>query len=112
MSKLFELDQQGKMSLNINDIIDNPNSQLLPETKKWLQQISTPSQAFEELVAKISVLEEELEISQEQVQTLNQELNAEQQKVAHYQEELKACHQDMAALNQELHNYYSDGLKN
>ena len=97
-----------KMSPNINDISDNPNPHLLPETKEWLQQISTPNRAFEELVAKIAVLEEELEISQEQVQTLKKELSAEQQKVAHHQEEVEACHQEMAALNQELLNYYSE----
>ncbi|MGB5961495.1 MAG: hypothetical protein WBG73_12595 [Coleofasciculaceae cyanobacterium] len=95
------------MSLNINDISDN--SHLIPETKEWLKQISTPNRAFEELVAKIAVLEEELEISQEQVQTLKKELVAEQQKVENYQEELEACHQEMAALNQELLNYHSDG---
>ena len=98
------------MSLNRNNISDNPNSQLLPETKEWLQQISTPNRAFEELVAKIAVLEEELEISQEQVQTLKKELSAEQQKIENYQEELEACHQEMATLNQELLDYYSEDL--
>lgn len=97
------------MSPNINDISDNTNH-LLPKTKDWLKQISTPNRAFEELVAKIAVLEEELAISQEQVQTLKKELAAEQQKVKNYQQELEACHQEMATLNQELLNYHLDGI--
>jgi chromosome segregation ATPase len=87
------------MSIQLNDISYKPISLVRGETREWLMQISSPSQAIEELIAKISVLEEELEISREQVQTLKDELSAEQQKVERYQEELEACQSEMEALN-------------
>lgn len=94
------------MSIQLNDISYKPISLVRGETREWLMQISSPSQAIEELIAKISVLEEELEISREQVQTLKDELSAEQQKVERYQEELEACQSEMEALNFELHSHY------
>lgn len=94
------------MSIQLNDISYKPISLVRGETREWLMQISSPSQAIDELIAKISVLEEELEISREQVQTLKDELSAEQQKVERYQEELEACQSEMEALNFELHSHY------
>ena len=93
------------MSIQHNDISYSPVSLVHQETREWLKPILSPSEGIEELVAKISVLEEELEISREQVQTLKDELSAEQQKVERYKEELEACHSEMEALNLELHNY-------
>lgn len=81
-------------------------STLSLEIREWLNQMSSPIQVIEELVVKISVLEEELEISREQVITLKAELSAQSQQIEDYQEELAASHKDMEALNLELQNCY------
>lgn len=68
--------------------------------------MSSPIQVIEKLVTKISVLEEELEISREQVITLKAELSDQSQQIEDYREELEASHKDMEALNLELQNCY------
>ena len=65
-----------------------------------------PRQVIEELLAKISAMEEELEISREQVKSLEQELTIERQTLGFCLEELKACKEEMETLNTELQNCY------
>ena len=89
-----------------SDIIYDQISTLSPKIREWFNQMSSPIQVIEELVAKISVLEEELEISREQVITLKAELSAQSQQIEDYREELAASHKDMEALNLELQNCY------
>lgn|SRR4028119_382748 len=94
------------MLTQTDDIIYNQISTLWPEIRAELNQMSSPIQVIEKLVAKISVLEEELEISREQVITLKAELSDQSQQIEDYREELEASHKDMEALNLELQNCY------